>query len=95
MVSTYTLKPIGVVHSPFEHREDVPPRECQDAIGRIEVFTEYAEGLKDIDGFSHLVVLWIFHESTGYGLLVKSLAHDVGPKGVFATSALVRPTRLE
>ena len=37
MVSTYTLKPIGVVHSPFEHREDVPQRECQDAIGRIEV----------------------------------------------------------
>jgi len=94
MVSTYTLKPIGVVHSPFEHWEDVPLMEYQDAIGHIEVFTEYAEGLKDVDGFLHLVVLWIFHESTGYNLLVMPLAHNVGLKGVFATSHPDRPNHI-
>lgn len=94
MVSTYTFEPIGVVHSPFENREDVPLREYHDAIGRIEVFREFEEGLKDVDGFSHLVVLWIFHESTGYSLLVKPLAYNVGPKGVFATSHPDRPNHI-
>lgn len=52
----YEIKPIGVVHSPFEHREDVPLRRCRNVIGQIETFKEYREGLKDIDGFSHIVV---------------------------------------
>lgn len=86
----YEIKPVGVVHSPFKHREDVPLRGRQNAIGQIEIFKEYEEGLKDIDGFSHIVVLWIFHESKGYKLLVEPLAYK-GLRGVFATSHPDRP----
>lgn len=88
----YEIKPIGVVHSPFKHSEDVPLR-GQDAIGQIEIFNEYEKGLKDIDGFSHIVVLWIFHESKGYKLLVDPLAYK-GLRGVFATSHPDRPNRI-
>jgi tRNA-Thr(GGU) m(6)t(6)A37 methyltransferase TsaA len=55
-------------------------------VGYIEIFREYEEGLKDIEGFSHIVVLWIFHESEGYNLLVKPLAYKGGLRGVFVTS---------
>ena len=88
----YEIKPIGVVHSLFKHREDVPLR-GQDTIGQIEIFNEYEKGLKDIDGFSHIVVLWIFHESEGYKLLVEPLAYK-GVRGVFATSHPDRPNRV-
>lgn len=87
----YELKPIGVVHSPFKHRGDVPLRDYQDAVGEIEIFKEYEEGLKDVEGFSHIVVLWIFHESEGYSLLVEPLAYKGGVRGVFATSHPDRP----
>lgn len=87
----YEIKPIGVVYSPFKRREDVPLRGSQNAIGQIEIFKEYEEGLKDIDGFSHIVVLWIFHESKGCKLLVEPLAYKGGLRGVFATSHPDRP----
>jgi len=87
----YELKPIGVVHSPFEGGEDVPLGGYEEAVGRIEVFGEYEDGLKDIEGLSHLVVLWIFHESEGYSLLVEPLAYKGGVRGVFAKSHPDRP----
>jgi tRNA (Thr-GGU) A37 N-methylase len=56
----FELKPIGVVHSPFKQRGDVPVKGYIEAVGRIEIFKEYREGLRDVEGFSHIVVLWIF-----------------------------------
>ncbi len=64
------MRLIGVVRSPFKRRGDVPLRGYEASVGYIEIFREYEEGLKDIEGFSHIVVLWIFHESEGYNLLV-------------------------
>jgi tRNA-Thr(GGU) m(6)t(6)A37 methyltransferase TsaA len=88
----YQLRPIGIVHSLFKRREDVPTRGPiqYEAIGEIEIFKEYEDGLKDIDGFSHIVVLWIFHQSKGYELLVGPLAYK-GLRGVFATGHPDRP----
>lgn len=94
MDDEYVLKPVGMVLSPFKHKEDVPIKGYQDTLGKIKVFKEYEEGLKDVEGFSHLVILWIFHESEGYSLLVKPLAHEVGPKGVFSTSHPDRPNHI-
>ncbi len=94
MSSVYEIEPIGVVRSPFKRREDVPLRGTQNVIGQIEIFKEYEEGLKDIDGFSHIVVLWIFHESKKYKLLVEPLAYKGGLRGVFATSHPDRPNHI-
>lgn len=90
----FTVKPIGVVHSPFEHKGDVPLRGYEEAVGWIEIFREYEEGLNDIEGFSHIVVLWIFHGSEGYSLLVEPLAYKGGVRGVFATSHPDRPNHI-
>ena len=84
------LKPIGTVHSPFKAREDVPHRGVGSVVGEIEVFNGYEDGLRDIDGFSHLIVLWICHKSSGYSLHVKPLLYE-GLRGVFATRHPDRP----
>jgi tRNA-Thr(GGU) m(6)t(6)A37 methyltransferase TsaA len=87
------LKPIGVIHSPFKIKEDAIKGKGKDTIGEIEVFEEFVDGLKDIDGFSHIIIVWLFHESEGYSLQVKPL-HYEGLKGVFATRHPNRPNPL-
>jgi len=59
-------------------------------IAEIEVFEEYAGGLKDIDGFSHIVVLYWLHKSQGYSLLVVT-PWDAKPHGFFTTRSPRRP----
>lgn len=88
------LKSIGVVHTPFKHREDVPVRWYEEAVGSIEVFEEYEEDLKEINGFSHMVVIWISQESEEYSLLVRPPAYESGLRGVFATSHPDRPNHI-
>jgi tRNA-Thr(GGU) m(6)t(6)A37 methyltransferase TsaA len=87
------LKPIGVIHSPFKTKEDVIADKDKKAIAEIEVFEEYGEGLRDIDGFSHIIIVWLFHESEGYSLHVNPLHHE-GLRGVFATRHPNRPNPL-
>ena len=58
--------------------------------GTVELFPEFADGLKDLDGFSHLILLYHFHESRGYKLIVTPFL-DSEPRGVFATRAPKRP----
>lgn len=87
------LKPIGVIHSPFKKKEDVIADKDKKIIAEIEVFKEYQEGLEDIDGFSHIIIVWLFHESEGYSLKVKPL-HYKGLRGVFATRHPNRPNPL-
>ena len=66
------LKPIGVIHSPYKVRAQAPYQGCESGeTCEIEVFKEYEQGLADIEGFSHLIVLYWFHCSVGYSLLVK------------------------
>jgi len=83
------LKPIGVVHSPYKSKEDVLHR-VSSTVCEIGVSKEFEEGLKDVEGFSHLIILWIFHKSKGYSLHVKPLWYK-GLRGVFATRHPNRP----
>lgn len=85
-------KPIAVVHSPFKERRDVPKdSEGVDSVsGTIEVAREYEEGLKDIEGFSHIYVIFHFHLSRGRPLVVKPY-WDNHLRGVFSTRSPERP----
>jgi len=83
------IKPIGMIRSPYKSLEEIP-RDYSSTIGEVIVFDEYEQGLQDVEGFSHLMILWIFHESKGYSLLVKPL-HYEGLHGVFTTRHPNRP----
>jgi tRNA-Thr(GGU) m(6)t(6)A37 methyltransferase TsaA len=85
-------RPIGIVHSPFEKLEGMPiqPSRARGALGTVEVFTKYAEGLQDLDGFSHIVLLCHLHKSKGFDLKVVPFL-DTEQRGLFATRAPKRP----
>ena len=87
------LKPIGVIHSPY-HAGQVPYQGCgREEIGEVEVFEQFAEGLKDIEGFSHIVLIYWFHKSRGYSLMVRT-PWDTKPHGLFTTRSPNRPCPL-
>ena len=85
-------KPIGVVHSPLLPDDHVPPRrvDSHGVEGTVEVLPEYAEGLRDLEGFSHIFLLCHLHLSAGYALIVKPPS-DTVTHGVFATRSPRRP----
>jgi tRNA-Thr(GGU) m(6)t(6)A37 methyltransferase TsaA len=87
----FVMRPIGVIHSPFMEKDQTPiqPTRSQ-ARGRVEVFAEFAEGLQDIEGFSHLILLYAFHRSAGYELRVQPFLDD-RLHGLFATRYPRRP----
>ena len=86
--------PIGRIHTPFRTKSDTPIQPFRSrAIGRVEVFPEYAEGLSDTEGFSHLILLYSFHKSAGYQLTVKPFLDDK-PRGLFATRYPARPSQI-
>jgi tRNA-Thr(GGU) m(6)t(6)A37 methyltransferase TsaA len=88
------LKPIGVIRSPYTSKKEAPVQPCfSRAEGKIEVFPEYEEGLTDIEGFSHIVILYHFHRSEGYALLVQPFL-DKTYRGLFATRSPRRPNPL-
>ena len=84
--------PIGIVHSPFQSPADTPvqPAGGAEVAGTVEVFPPYRAGLKDLDGFSHVVLLFHFDRSQGYDLRVVPFL-DTELRGVFATRAPRRP----
>jgi len=85
-------EPIGVIRSPFEGIADMPiqPAGAKGVGGAVELKPEYADGLKDLDGFSHVILLYHFHLAQGCELLVKPFMDDE-LRGVFATRAPKRP----
>jgi formylmethanofuran dehydrogenase subunit E len=83
------LNPIGVIHSSYRDRRECPPQ-GREEICEIEIFEQYAEGLKDIDGFSHVILIYWLHKSKEFSLLVKT-PWDSVPHGVFATRSPDRP----
>jgi tRNA-Thr(GGU) m(6)t(6)A37 methyltransferase TsaA len=87
----FEVKQIGVIYSPFKNLDEIP---CQGykskGVGEIMVFEEYQEGLEDIEGFSHLILLYIFHRAEGYQPKVKPFL-DEKPRGLFATRHYNRP----
>jgi len=84
--------PIGIIHSPFTQREGTPiqPSSAQNVRGHIDIYDEYAEGLCDLDGFSHIYLLFHLHLSESYNLKVRPFL-DNQLRGVFATRAPRRP----
>ena len=86
------MRPIGTVRSPYTDRTQVPkgPGAKHDAEGVLEIGDEFEAGLTDIEGFSHLYVLWVFHQAQGFDLLATPPTDD-RPHGVFATRSPLRP----
>jgi tRNA-Thr(GGU) m(6)t(6)A37 methyltransferase TsaA len=88
----FTMRPIGTVRSPYTDTSQIP-KGCgarHDTEGVLEILPELEEGLTDIDGFSHLFVIWIFDRAEGYSLL-GTPPTDTRPHGVFATRSPRRP----
>lgn len=83
---------IGIVHSPFKDIKGMPiqPAGADGITGTIEVFPDYVDGLKDLAGFSHILILYHFHKVQGSRLTVTPFL-DNRPHGVFATRAPTRP----
>jgi tRNA (adenine37-N6)-methyltransferase len=92
---TFYFKPIGIIRSPFKDVEGMPIQSAgaQRARGEVELFPEYVEGLKDLDGFSHIILLYHFHLAKGPQLTVTPFLDSV-PRGVFATRAPLRPNAI-
>jgi len=89
------FKPIGLIHSPFKKPDGTPiqPKAAGDVEGTIELLPEYIAGLKDLDGFSHIILLYHFHIAKGYKLEVRPFL-DNETHGVFATRSPSRPNRI-
>lgn len=88
-------KPIGIIHSPFESVEGIPiqPAAATGVFGTVELFTDFTGGLKDLEGFSHIILIYHFHLSEGYQLGIKPFL-DSNKRGVFATRAPRRPNQI-
>jgi tRNA-Thr(GGU) m(6)t(6)A37 methyltransferase TsaA len=88
------FKPIGKISTPHKKPEGTPIQPAvSDAKGTVELLPEFVEGLKDIDGFSHLVLLFHCHRAGNYKLIVEPFMDDT-PRGVFATRAPSRPNSI-
>ena len=85
-------QPIGLIHTPFNIPENMPIQNtgANGIKGTIEIFQEYAEGLKDIEGFSHLILLYHLHQVNHYSLQVIPFL-DTIEHGIFATRSPIRP----
>lgn len=86
------LSPIGIIHSPYKKPEGTPIQTVfvKGVKGTIEIFPEYLQALIDLDGFSHIILLYHFHKSKGYSLLCQPFL-DNTERGLFATRAPRRP----
>lgn len=90
-----SFSPIGIIHTPYTEQESTPIQGCfaPENKGFIEIFPEYADGLKNVDGFSHLILLYYFHKATGFNLLTKPFL-DKEKKGIFAIRHFARPNHI-
>ncbi len=87
-----TMRPIGHIHSPFNETSQVPKglgaKHSQE--GELHILPEFEAGLQDIEGFSHLFILWVFDRSDGCELVGVNPADSL-PHGVFASRSPFRP----
>lgn len=99
MMAGVRLRPVGVVRSPFKNPADMPPpafappRFLQSVKGAIEIFEEFAEGVEDLDGYSHLIVLFHFHRA-GLSKLKTVPPGQTEARGIFSTRSPHRPNPL-
>jgi len=91
-VKPITFKPVGIIHSPFTKTGGMPiqPAGATGVKGTVEVFSEFSDGLQDIEGFSHIILIYHFDQSKDFKLKVSPfLENEV--HGVFAIRAPKRP----
>jgi tRNA-Thr(GGU) m(6)t(6)A37 methyltransferase TsaA len=88
-------RPIGLIHTPFTQRQGMPiqPSRGRGVRGTVKIAPEFAEGLADLDGFSHVVLIYHFHRSRGFDLRVTPFL-DTEKRGLFATRAPRRPNAI-
>jgi tRNA (adenine37-N6)-methyltransferase len=88
----FTPQPIGYANTPYQNTTQIPkgPGAKHEADGILEILPQFAAGLTDIEGFSHLIVLWVFDRTEGFELL-GTPPTDNRPHGVFATRSPRRP----
>ncbi|MBN1518312.1 tRNA (N6-threonylcarbamoyladenosine(37)-N6)-methyltransferase TrmO [Candidatus Sumerlaeota bacterium] len=93
--SSISFTPIGVIHSDHQIARQTPiqPVYAMGCKGRVEVFPEYAEGLRDLEGFSHIYLIYHFHQAEAAKLVVKPFLQDV-ERGLFSTRAPCRPNAI-
>jgi tRNA (adenine37-N6)-methyltransferase len=94
-MKSWTMRPVGHVRSPFADVAQIPKGlgAQHETEGLLEMLPEYEAGLTDIEGFSHLYVLWVFDRSEGFEL-VSTPPCDDRPHGIFASRAPGRPNPL-
>lgn len=86
------LHPIGIIRTPFNERQDMPiqPKGAEGVKGIIELDPPFEEGLKDLDGFSHIILIYQFHLSDSFSMTVTPFM-DSSERGLFSTRAPNRP----
>lgn len=91
-MSAIKYEPIGLIHSPHRQLSGMPiqPAAAVGIEGSVEVYPDYADGLKDLEGFSHIILLYHLHRAGKFKLHVTPFL-DTTPRGVFATRAPSRP----
>ena len=89
------INPIGIIHSPYKLIEDMPiqPKGASEVAGHVIVDEKYIDGLQDIDGFSHIYLLYSFHKATRIEMHVTPFM-DRQTRGVFATRSPLRPNHI-
>jgi tRNA-Thr(GGU) m(6)t(6)A37 methyltransferase TsaA len=89
---TYIYRPIGILRSKHTSPEKTPiqPIYAKGCKGRAEILPQYADGLRDLEGFSHIYILYHFHQAGTAKLIVKPFLQDV-ERGVFSTRSPLRP----
>ena len=90
-----SFKPIGYIKTPFQKKEGMPiqPTGAIGIKGEIEILPEFIEGLTDLEGFSHIILIYYFHESKEFKLSVKPFM-DNQVHGIFSTRAPKRPNAI-
>jgi tRNA (adenine37-N6)-methyltransferase len=89
----FTFNPIGFVKSPYKETSSIPRGLGAEhkAEGSLEILREFEPGLTDIEGFSHLYVIWAFDRSDGFDLIATPPTDEKRPHGVFSTRSPRRP----
>lgn len=92
MSDLFSFEPIGVIRTQYREKHGIPIQGLLDtsSLGTVEMKREFVPGLKDLDGFSHVCLVYVFHESIGFKLEVTPYM-DTETRGVFATRAPRRP----
>jgi len=95
MKESITIKPIGIIHTPYKEFKGMPIQGKfeKDVTGQVELFPGYQDGLKDIEGFSHIILIYYFNRSKKEQLVPKPFLEDEN-HGIFAIRSPHRPNHL-